>query len=154
MKRALRDTLPEGSFVGVSHARSRTMSAIRGRNNLSTEIQLKMAFVRAGVAGWCLHPREIIGCPDFMFRASRLLVFVDGCFWHGCKKCGHTPRTNRAYWEAKIGNNKQRDQRVTKAAQSAGYRVLRFWEHEITRSLDGCLTMVVGSLNFRTNRKI
>lgn len=142
MQKALRDTLPNRSFAGVSQVRSRVMSAIRGRNNRTTEIQLKMALVRARIAGWQLHPKEIEGCPDFLFKASRLLVFVDGCFWHGCKKCGHTPRTNSAYWGAKIMLNRERDRRITKALRSSGYRVLRLWEHEISRSVDVCLRKV------------
>src|SRR5262249_43571731 len=61
----------------------------------------------------------------------KLVVFVDGCYWHGCRRCGHVPNVNRPYWSAKIVGNRARDLRNTKLLKSAGYRVVRFWEHEL-----------------------
>lgn len=68
--------------------------------------------------------------PDVVFPGSRVVVFVDGCFWHSCPLHGNVPVTNRAYWELKLSRNRERDQRVTSALTSAGWLVLRFWEHD------------------------
>jgi DNA mismatch endonuclease (patch repair protein) len=62
-----------------------------------------------------VHPPNIIGNPDLVIQEARVAVFVDGCFWHGCPRCGHIPRTNRAYWTAKLARNKRRDRAISKA---------------------------------------
>ncbi|MGA2967315.1 MAG: very short patch repair endonuclease [Terriglobales bacterium] len=131
MEKALRVTLKHGGFANVSQQRSCIMAAIRGRHNRTTELVLRMAFVRARVAGWRLHPSSVLGKPDFFFTRKRIAVFVDGCFWHGCPTCGHVPKTNSMFWKTKIQRNKQRDARVTHALRRSGIRVIRAWEHEL-----------------------
>lgn len=54
-----------------------------------------------------MHPNGLPGSPDFPFQT--LAVFVDGCFWHGCPKCGHLPKTRRSFWQMKIERNKKRE---------------------------------------------
>lgn len=68
--------------------------------------------------------------PDILFTRSRVAVFIDGCFWHGCPTHGEMPASNREFWQAKIGGTRERDQRQTMALQEAGWTVLRVWEHE------------------------
>jgi DNA mismatch endonuclease (patch repair protein) len=132
MERRLRELLPDG-FQNVSASRSRTMGRVKSRNNKTTEVRLRMALIRARQKGWILHPK-LLGNPDFFFKGERLAVFVDGCFWHGCNKCGHIPKTRSEFWQAKIRRNRQRDKRVTKALKSSGVKVLRVWEHSLTRT--------------------
>jgi DNA mismatch endonuclease (patch repair protein) len=67
---------------------------------------------------------------DIVFRGARLAVFVDGCFWHGCPIHGVRPRTNSAYWSAKLEQNSRRDRAIEAALAGSGWRVLRFWEHD------------------------
>src|SRR5437660_12586017 len=129
MERFLKSKLENGWFENVSPLRSRTMSAIRGKSNKSTELVLKMAFVRARVKGWVLHPAMICGKPDFYFPKKKLAIFVDGCFWHGCPKCGHIPRTRSIFWQAKISRNRQRDRKTKRLLTASGIRILRIWEH-------------------------
>ena len=57
-------------------------------------------------------------------------MYVDGCFWHGCPEHGVLPRANREKWRSKLEANRARDEAVTRALEIAGWRVLRFWEHE------------------------
>ncbi len=71
--------------------------------------------------------------PDFVFRRSRLAMFVDGCFWHGCPKHGTRPRHNRRFWDRKFSANFARDQRVNRTLRAQGWRVLRIWEHELAK---------------------
>jgi DNA mismatch endonuclease (patch repair protein) len=68
-----------------------------------------------------------------VFRRQRVVVFVDGCFWHGCPQCYRRPATHRGYWDAKVRLNKRRDRLVRHALRRAGWRVLRVWEHELAR---------------------
>ena len=131
MERFLRLKLKTGRFESVNPTRSRIMSSIRGKSNRTTEQALRLALVRNGLSGWKLHPSDILGRPDFFFPKHRLAVFVDGCFWHGCPKCGHTPNTRRAFWKAKIRRNRERDALTSRRLRADGIRVLRIWEHEL-----------------------
>jgi DNA mismatch endonuclease (patch repair protein) len=66
-----------------------------------------------------------------VFAARRLVVFVDGCFWHGCPRHGTRPQANAAFWRGKFRRNQSRDRRDTRRLRRAGWRVLRLWEHEL-----------------------
>ena len=127
-------------FVGVNEARSRIMRAVRSKGNKTTEKRLRFALVREGVAGWIMHPK-LTGTPDFFFPSARLIVFVDGCFWHGCEKCGHIPSVNRPYWKAKIERNRERDLEHTRWLTAEGFSVLRLWEHDL-RDTSECLRTI------------
>jgi DNA mismatch endonuclease, patch repair protein len=130
MESCLKATLESGQFLEVSPVRSRTMSAVRGKNNRTTELRFRMALVRASLNGWTMHA-SLPGRPDFYFPAANLAVFLDGCFWHGCKHCGHIPKTNSVFWSMKIERNQARDRRNTRLLQKRGSLVVRVWEHSI-----------------------
>lgn len=131
MERILRKKLPGGKFAGVDPRRSRMMGKIRSKGNRSTEQLFRFALVRAGVRGWVLHSKSIQGTPDFYFARSRVAVFIDGCFWHGCGRCGHIPRTRSAFWRMKIERNQTRRIRVARELKKMGIKTLRVWEHEL-----------------------
>jgi len=128
------------------------MRAVRAKDNKSTELRLRMALVQAGVCGWSLHAKYLPGRPDFCFRSNKLAVFVDGCFWHGCPACGHLPRVRAEFWRAKIERNRERDKRTRMELQSLGFRVIRFWEHELQVSLKECVRMVSNELTETATR--
>ena len=70
---------------------------------------------------------------DIVFPRFRLAVFVDGCFWHSCPDHGTMPTANAWYWVPKLRRNVERDHEVTLRLTSAGWRVLRVWEHTPAR---------------------
>jgi DNA mismatch endonuclease (patch repair protein) len=141
MERALRTHLPGGKFE-TTPQRSRAMQAVRGTDNRTTERRLRYGLVRAGIRGWKVRPLGLPGKPDFFFRARRLAVFVDGCFWHGCPRCGHLPRSNSAFWRAKIERNRERDERTYAVLKEQGIKVVRFWEHELQDQLGKCIEKI------------
>jgi len=112
--------------------RSDVMSRIRGKENKATEMALIKLFRRNRITGWRRN-QPVFGKPDFMFPKNKLAVFVDGCFWHGCPKHATRPSTNRAFWNKKLAANKARDQIVKRTICTRGMRVLRIWQHELTR---------------------
>jgi DNA mismatch endonuclease (patch repair protein) len=112
--------------------RSEVMSQIRSRGNQATELALAKLFRRHKITGWRRN-QKVFGKPDFIFPKHKLAVFVDGCFWHGCPKHGTQPKGNAAFWRKKISRNQIRDRLVTRTLRKAGWRVLRIWEHELTR---------------------
>jgi DNA mismatch endonuclease (patch repair protein) len=110
--------------------RSRVMAAIRSKGNKTTELRLISILRAYGISGWRRN-LKFPGKPDFVFRRERLLIFVDGCFWHGCKKHCRLPQTNRRYWQNKIARNAARDKKIVRCLQKNGWRVLRLWEHSL-----------------------
>lgn len=142
METALRKHLRGGTFTGVTAQRSKAMGAVKGKGNKSTELSLRLALVRAGIDGWTMHPTDIAGKPDFFFPGAGLAVFVDGCFWHGCAKCGHFPRTNASFWRAKIERNRERDIANYKRLKRCRLHVLRLWEHDVKGDLLRCIDRI------------
>jgi len=139
MERILKTKLKNGRFTNVSPERSRMMGNIRSKGNCSTEKSFRFALVRAGISGWVLHPKRILGTPDFYFARENVAVFVDGCFWHGCKRCGHIPATRSVFWRTKFERNKLRAKRVGSILKRSGIKVLRIWEHEIRNNPDAAV---------------
>jgi DNA mismatch endonuclease (patch repair protein) len=112
--------------------RSQVMSRIRGRGNKETEIAFAQLLRQNKITGWRRH-YPIFGKPDFAFPKRKLAVFVDGCFWHSCPKHSKMPVNNQPFWKKKLSANKLRDRLVAQTIRSQGWRVLRIWEHELTR---------------------
>jgi len=112
--------------------RSRVMAQVRSQRNRSTEWRLRAYLIRAGIRGWKLNPLDIHGKPDFAFRDQRLLLFVDGCYWHGCPKCYRRPSSHTDYWDAKVRRNRARDRKTATQLKRDGWRVLRIWEHQLS----------------------
>lgn len=80
-----------------------------------------------------LAGRRLPGHPDMIFAARRIIIFVDGCFWHGCPKCARVPEDMSEAWLRKIRANKARDRRVSSELARLGWRVVRVPEHLLRR---------------------
>jgi DNA mismatch endonuclease (patch repair protein) len=111
--------------------RRKTMRAVKGKGT-SLERRLSAMLAGMGLSGWKKNVSDIAGKPDVVFPRERVLIFIDGCFWHGCPHCKRKlPQTNREYWESKIKRNVERDERNTQTLVDDGWRVMRVWEHEM-----------------------
>ncbi len=121
--------------------RSAVMARIRGTGNKDTELRLIAVMRAARITGWRrsstlqfkTDKSKFKVRPDFIFRARKLAVFVDGCFWHGCPLHATQPKQNAEFWQTKIARNQARDRLVNRTLRKAGWRVLRIWEHELAR---------------------
>jgi DNA mismatch endonuclease (patch repair protein) len=125
--------------------RSRTMAAIPSERT-SLEQLLARKMWASGMRGWRRHIRVEGAKPDFVFSRRKLAVFVDGCFWHACPECSKRPATNTDYWTKKLTRNAQRDARQTSTLVAAGWRVLRFWGHELQTTPEVCVERVQEAL--------
>lgn len=112
--------------------RSEIMAKVKGFGNKSTELKLIKIFKEFGIKGW-RRKYPLPGCPDFVFPKARLAIFVDGCFWHGCKEHCRLPATNREYWILKINNNIKRDKKISAHLAGKEWLVIRIWEHELKK---------------------
>jgi DNA mismatch endonuclease (patch repair protein) len=121
--------------------RSELMSRIRGRNNLSTEIRLLRLLKKEAITGWRRHLR-FPGRPDFAFPKQRMLIFVDGDFWHGNPRTFKGPKSNTAFWIQKVERNRIRDREVSRHLRKQGWTVMRIWESDLRRYPDRCMARI------------
>lgn len=124
----LREAYPSPSSPAAS-------AVMRGNRRRDTrpEMALRRALHRLGAryrVDLRIEAGDVVVRPDVVFTRRRLAIFVDGCFWHACAQHGTKPSVNLAYWQAKLARNVARDQRVTEALTTSGWRVIRVWEHE------------------------
>lgn len=134
--------------------RRRAMASNRGRTR--PERALASALWRQGfryftAAGYGARFGRFPGNPDLIFTRKKIVVFVDGCFWHGCRTCKKADGLTDAYWIAKIDGNRKRDRRVTAELEREGWKVIRVPEHDVrskaalARAVDGLLPLLRGS---------
>jgi DNA mismatch endonuclease, patch repair protein len=111
--------------------RSTRMRLIRSKDS-KFELQVRSAVHRLGYR-FRKHVPTLPGKPDMVFASRRSIIFINGCYWHGhdCR-LARMPKSNRAYWTAKIGSNKVRDARHRSALRRAGWKVLTLWECQRT----------------------
>ncbi|WNZ66146.1 very short patch repair endonuclease [Myxococcus sp. MxC21-1] len=117
------------------------MARIRGRNT-SPELALRRALHAEGLRYRVNHRLPVGGRPDVVFSKARVVVFVDGCQWHGCPEHYVRPRTRAEFWGAKLAGNVERDRRQTHELALLGWRPLRFWEHELAENLNGVVERI------------
>ena len=114
-----------------SPAASASMRANR-RRDTTPERRLRSALHRLGLrfrVDLPIDTRERRVRPDIVFTKSRVAVFVDGCFWHGCPEHGRQPQANASYWESKLRKNIARDLEDSRLLHHSGWTVVRVWEH-------------------------
>ncbi|GAA1957981.1 hypothetical protein GCM10009816_19060 [Microbacterium aquimaris] len=87
--------------------------------------------------------RDLRRTADSLFTRARVVVLIDGCYWHGCPEHFKMPSMNRDYWEGKIGRNRLRDIETTALLEERGRRVLRLWEYEAHSSIAASIVDVV-----------
>ena len=131
LRRAQRTAASMKDFFSPNE-RSRLMAKIRGRHNISTELKVAGILRDAGFRGWRRH-LPLPGRPDFTFPKHRVCIFVHGCFWHDCPRCGKRSRTRTEYWAGKIDTNRRRDRRVSRQLRARGYKVVVVWECTLRR---------------------
>src|SRR5258706_15539486 len=99
--------------VFTKQKRSEVMSRIKGKGNKDTELVMIQILRNHHVSGW-RRSYSLLGKPDFVFPNQKVVLFVDGCFWHLCPKHFNMPQNNREFWEQKLQDNKKRDGFVTR----------------------------------------
>ena len=116
--------------VFTKEKRSEVMKAVKSRNTKTTELKLITIFKDLNIIGW-RRTYPLIGKPDFVFPKKRIVVFVDGCFWHGHDCRNVTPKENSEFWDKKRDYNKNHDADITNYLTKKGWKVIRIWECEL-----------------------
>lgn len=115
--------------------RSQQMARIRSQDT-QPERLLRKALWRRGLR-YRLKYKVTAGRPDLVFPGPRVVVFVDGCFWHGCPAHYVPPRSRGDYWSSKLLANVKRDVKQTRLLEDAGWKTVRVWECEVEDDVDG-----------------
>lgn len=126
--------------IMVPSTRSRLMARIRGKDT-SPERIIARALAEANFAKYEQHCQDLPGRPDFVFRTSRVAVFIDGDFWHGYRfPLWRHKLTSK--WQDKIAATRVRDQRNFAKLRRAGWKVVRIWEHQVERNPAECVARI------------
>ena len=120
------------SDIFTPEKRSDVMKAVKSRNTKTTELKMIEIFKELHIIGW-RRTYPLLGKPDFVFPKKRVVVFVDGCFWHGHDCRNVTPSDNAEFWEAKRLYNKKHDEEVTQTLVEKNWTIIRIWECELKK---------------------
>ena len=118
--------------------RSRRMGLVKSSGNKATEGRLAALFRKHHITGWRRN-YKLPGKPDFVFPKSRVALFVDGCFWHGCSKHGRIPKSKTDWWKEKIQRTAARDKVIVRQLIADRWKAIRIWEHELALRHEGKL---------------
>jgi DNA mismatch endonuclease, patch repair protein len=143
MNPRLRKDKPLGTPpLPTSEATTKTMKANKGKDTLP-EIRFRKALVAAGLSGYRLHRKSVPGRPDISFPGRKVAIFINGCFWHRCPRCRlPLPKAHRDFWRRKFNRNMKRDQEKLTLLGDMDWFVFVFWECEIRKDIDGCVSAV------------
>ena len=120
------------------------MQHIRAKNTIA-EVLLRKALWAKGIRQRKNYSK-LPGKPDIAITKQRIVIFVDGDFWHAHgheERPGEQIATNSNYWKAKMKRNVERDRYVNELLLEQGWLVLRFWESDIKRNLESCVDEVM-----------
>lgn len=123
--------------------RSYCMSRVKGKDT-SLERIVRSELHKRGLR-FRKHNGKLPGKPDIIFPKAKLVVFLDGDFWHGYR-FQQWERKLSKFWRKKIGETRKRDQRNFAKLRRMGWQVIRIWEHSIDRDLDGVIRKICAAL--------
>jgi len=92
------------------------------------------------------HVKTLPGTPDIVFPSPKVVVFLDGDFWHGYRFPAWIDKVS-PFWRKKIGLNRDRDQKNFRNLRNSGWKVMRIWQHEIKKDPKGCVNRIIEALN-------
>ncbi len=107
------------------------MSAVRSKDT-KIEIFFRKQLWQNGFR-YRKNATKYFGRPDVVLKKYKTVIFLDSCFWHGCKKHGTLPATRKKFWIEKINKNKKRDKEVGQHYKKISWRIIRIWEHDLNK---------------------
>lgn len=123
--------------------RSRIMSKIHGKDT-KPEVLLRKALWHKGLR-YRKNYRRLPGTPDIALTRQKIAIFVDGDFWHAHgheEHPGEQIKHNREYWIRHLTRNVEKAKEVNNELTEQGWLVLRFWESDIKKNLQGILEQI------------
>lgn len=137
----------EETDIFTPEKRHEVMSRVKCKNS-KAELAVRSGLHRLGFR-FRLHARHLPGIPDIVLPRYRTVILVHGCFWHqhpGCRNAT-LPKKNGDFWAAKLARNQCRDEEVERDLAMLSWKVIKIWECEVERDLDGALERTVDQLH-------
>lgn len=129
--------------------RSEIMSRVRSRDS-KIEVAFRRELWRRGYR-YLKNSKRYFGTPDVVLPKHKTVVFIDSCFWHGCKKHCRIPSSRKEYWNDKINRNRKRDKTVNRYYRDIQWQIIRIWEHDLKRKDFRFDFSMIGSRRFYPN---
>lgn len=122
--------------------RRKAMQQVHSSDTLP-EKKLRKALWRRGIR-YRKNYKGLPGTPDIVIMKYRIIIFVDGDFWHGNPLYRHkSVRTHIAFWNQKIKRNIARDKAVNEQLTEMGWLVIRIWESDIKKNFSYCIDKIL-----------
>jgi len=133
----------EANGFYTSKNRSELMSKIKS-SETKPEIKIRKALWAKGLR-YRKNVKRLPGCPDIVLSRYKIIIFIDGEFWHGYNwdQKKEKIKSNREFWIPKIERNIQRDRINNENLKNQGWNVLRFWEKEIEKDFEKCIRLIL-----------
>ncbi len=129
--------------------RSEIMSRVKSKDSkIETSFRKKL-----WKQGFRYHKNssKYFGKPDIVLPKYKTVIFIDSCFWHGCKKHCRMPAAHKDYWTRKVERNKNRDKEVLRYYnKKQGWKIFRIWEHELAKNPQKAMIKIVSLLSGKT----
>lgn len=109
--------------------RSAIMAKVKSKDS-KIEVDFRKKLWNAGIR-YRKNAKGYFGKPDIVLKKYKIVIFIDSCFWHGCKKHCRIPTANKKYWVNKIDHNRLRDKQVNRHYKISDWKVIRIWEHDL-----------------------
>jgi DNA mismatch endonuclease (patch repair protein) len=149
----LSESHPSNAKNMTDSVRSYTMSRIRSKNT-KPELILRSELFKRNLR-YRIHRKNLPGNPDIVFSKCKLVIFVNGCFWHMHSQCkdGKIPKSRIEYWKPKLMGNVSRNRVNYEKLVKLGWEVIVIWECEIKFHFDDVLTRILMHINSSCNPK-
>lgn len=131
--------------------RSEMMRAVHSKDT-KPEVLVRKALFKKGLR-FRLQRRDLPGKPDIFVLRYKVVVFVNGCFWHqhGCSMTTR-PKSRSAFWNEKFDRNVARDVKTLRELSLQGFRVAVVWECSLKkgpeRTVERLWNFIVGDEEF------
>ncbi len=131
--------------------RSEMMRAVHSKDT-KPEVLVRKALFKKGLR-FRLQRRDLPGRPDIFVLRYKVVVFVNGCFWHqhGCSMTTR-PKSRSAFWNEKFDRNVARDVKTLRELSLQGFRVAVVWECSLKkgpeRTVERLWNFIVGDEEF------
>ena len=127
----------------TKNQRSYCMSRCKGKDT-NLEKMVRSALHKKGLR-FTKHSTKLPGKPDIIFSKPKVVVFLDGDFWHGYRFPQWEDKIP-PFWQKKIGETRKRDQRNFAKLRRMGWRVIRIWQHNVEKDLDAVIEQICRSV--------
>ena len=126
--------------------RSEIMSRVKSKDS-KIEAPFRKEFWKQGFQ-YRKNSSKYFGKPDIAFPKYKTVVFIDSCFWHGCKKHYAMPSTHKKEWNQKVARKIKRDKEVSNHYnKKSEWKIFRVWEHSLIKNPQKAITKIVSFLS-------